>query len=157
MYEYYFLSVGVRLFKPFITADDKKNSIFWQQDLFSVLEKLPAWSCSLIRTNIQCLCLTAECSPWSDLPLPSHLSDISVMNKLSRLLHSLSKSLFLSALMVYPASPGQWLIRRRSHSHLGLDASVCCNIFRMTLTDLTERFVCCLISCVKHIKVGGKF
>lgn len=126
------------------------------------------WTCSqlwgtfqheaaLIRTNIQCLCLTAECSPWSDLPIPSHLSDISVMNKLSHLLHSLSNSLFLSALMVYPASPELWLTCRLSHSRLDLDTSVCCNIFRMTLTDPTEVFVCCLISYVKHIWVWGRF
>lgn len=32
--------------------------------------------CSLIRTNIQCLCLTAECTQWSDPPLFPPISQI---------------------------------------------------------------------------------
>lgn len=82
-----------------------KNS-FWLQDSGGTSVRLRC--CSLIRTNIQCLCLTTECSRGQILPLPSNLLDISVMNKCSRLWHSLSKSLCLSALMVYRASA--WVV-----------------------------------------------
>lgn len=63
----------------------------WHQDLKSQHQAFA--TSSLIGTKIQCLHLTAEHSPWSSHPSYPHPSDIYVMNKLSRLCYSLSKSL----------------------------------------------------------------
>lgn len=57
---------------------------------------------AVLRRN-QRLRLTSECSPWSHLPCFLPISGISVMNKLSWPWQSLSKSLCLPGLKVYPA------------------------------------------------------